>query len=119
MALRYMDNIKTPTYYLLKIIEDINFVIDNTIGISIEEFSEDEVLNCAVSFKFIQISENAKQLPEGLVKEYPQIPWKKINGLRNRIVHDYGNVQLDIIYNTIEKDLPTLLKQLKIIIKNV
>ena len=31
MVLRYIDNIKTPTYYLLKIIEDINFVIDNTI----------------------------------------------------------------------------------------
>lgn len=102
----------------MKIIEDINFVINKTDGITIEEFSKDDVLNCAVSFKFIQISENAKQLPEGLVKEYPQIPWKKINGLRNRIVHDYGNVQLDIIYNTVEKDLPTLLKQLKDLIEH-
>ena len=118
MVLKYMDNIKTPTYYLLKIIEDINFVIDNTIGMSIEEFSEDEVLNCAVSFKFIQISENAKQLPTTLMEAYSQVPWKKINGLRNRIVHDYGNVQLDIIYNTIEKDLPFLLEQVKALINN-
>ena len=112
-----MDNKKTPSYYLTKIIEDINFIIKKTEGVTIEEFSQDDVLNCAVSFKFIQISENAKQLPESIMIAYPLIPWKKVNGLRNRIVHDYGNVQLDIIYNTIEKDLPNLLEQLKKLIE--
>lgn len=112
-----MDNKKTPTYYLSKIIDDIIFVIRNTKDVSIEEFSHNDVLNCAVSFKFIQISENAKQLPESLMFAYPMIPWYKINGLRNRIVHDYGNVQLDIIYDTIIKDLPILLEQLNEIIK--
>ena len=108
-----MDNKKTPAYYLNKIIDDITFVIENTKDVSIEEFSQNDVLNCAVSSKFIQISESAKQLPEGLLLAYPMIPWHKINGLRNRIVHDYGNVQLDIIYDAIIKDLPILLEQLK------
>ena len=108
-----MDNKKTPGYYLNKIIDDIVFVIENTKKVSLEEFSHNDVLNCAVSFKFIQISENAKQLPETLMSVYPMIPWREINGLRNRIVHDYGNVQLDIIYNTIVNDLPILLEQLR------
>ena len=108
-----MDNKKTPSYYINKIIDDIIFVIENTKEISIEEFSQNDVLNCAVSFKFIQISESAKQLPDSLMDVYPMIPWRKINGLRNKIVHDYGNVQLDIIYNTIIDDLPVLLEQLK------
>ena len=38
------------------------------------------------------------------------IPWKMIIGMRNKIVHDYCNVQLDIVYNTIKHDLPELLK---------
>ena len=108
-----MDNRKTPSYYLNKIIDDIIFVIENTKNISLEHFENDDVLNCAISFKFIQISENAKQLPAFLVSNYPNIPWFKINGLRNRIVHDYGSVQLDIIYNTAIRDLPVLLEQLK------
>ena len=108
-----MDNKKTPTYYLNKIINDITFVIKNTQNISLDEFSQNNLLNCAISFKFIQISENAKQLPISLTLSYPTIPWHKINGLRNRIVHDYGNVQLEIIYNTVIKDFPILLEQLK------
>lgn len=108
-----MDNRKTPTYYLTKIINDIFFVIENTKYISLNEFTSNDILNCAISFKFIQISENAKQLPISLTMLYPAIPWHKINGLRNRIVHDYGNVQLEIIYNTALIDFPILLEQLK------
>ena len=78
-----------------------------------KEFSQDDLLNCAISFKFIQISENAKQLPISLTLSYPTIPWHKINGLRNRIVHDYGNIQLDIIYTTAIQDFLILLEQLK------
>jgi uncharacterized protein with HEPN domain len=44
--------------------------------------------------------------------------WKKISGLRNRIVHDYGSIQLDIIYNTVIQDLPLLLNDLKGIVEN-
>lgn len=108
-----MDNIKNSSYYMTKILKDILFVVDNVKNISLEEFTSNDILNCAISFKFIQISENAKQLPNSLISAYPSIPWQKINGLRNRIVHDYGSVQLDIIYNTATKDLPTLLKQLQ------
>ena len=75
-----MDNKKTPIYYINKIIDDIFFVLKKTRNISIEEFSENDILNCAVSFKFIQISESAKQLPETLMSAYPMIPWKKLMG---------------------------------------
>ena len=108
-----MDNKKTSSYYLNKIIDDITFVIKSTKDYSLEEFSQNDLLNCAISFKFIQISENTKQLPISLTLSYPTIPWHKINGLRNRIVHDYGNIQLEIIYNTVIYDFPILLEQLK------
>lgn len=55
-------------------------------------------------------------MPSSIYKEYPNIPWYKISGLRNRIVHDYGTVQLDIIYNTVKEDLPNLIKELKILL---
>jgi len=50
--------------------------------------------------------------PEALLefkKTYPSIPWRAIKGLRNRIVHEYGNVDLTIVYDTVKKDIPELI----------
>lgn len=108
-----MDNTKTPKYYVDKIIKDIEFCITKLEKKAPDEFDEDEVLSSAISFKFIQISENVKKLPDSIYKMYPTIPWVKISGLRNRIVHDYGSVKLNIIYDTVKEDLPKLVSSLK------
>lgn len=105
-----MDNIKNEKYFLNKIVKDIKFVIEHCKNISLNEFNNDEILNNAVCFKIVQISENCKQLSDDFTSKHPMIPWKMIIGMRNKIVHDYGNVQLDIVYNTIKHDLPELLK---------
>ena len=107
-----MDNIKDTKYYLNLIVEDIGFCITKLNNMDLQDFCNDEVLFSAISFKFIQISENVKKLPKSLLEAYPNIPWNKIGGLRNRIVHDYGSVQLDIIYDAIKNDLPDLLDAL-------
>ena len=108
-----MDNQKNDTYYLKQMIDDIEFIIKETKDISFEEFEEDEVLNFAVNFKFIQISESTKKLSYELILDNPVIPWNQIIGLRNKIVHEYENVVLDMVYNTAKDDLPILILQLK------
>lgn len=112
-----MDNSKTPSYYINKIICDIKFSILHVNGLSLHDFENNEVLTSAISFKFVQISENAKKIPEEIIKLYQEIPWYKINGLRNKIVHDYGSIQLEIIYDTILCDFPVLLNMLEEIMK--
>lgn len=107
-----MDNIKNDSYYLNKIVDDIKFVIGSTANMTLDEFDNNEMVNSAVNFKFIQISENASRLSKELITSATEIPWNKIKGLRNKIVHDYGNVVMDTIFNTIKKDLPILLEQL-------
>ena len=64
-----------------------------------------------MKFHLIQISENARRLSDDYKTNNPTIPWSDIYGLRNRIVHDYGNVVLDIVYETLTKDIPDLEKQ--------
>ena len=112
-----MDNVKTPKYYIDKILKDIEFCINNLNDVTIEKFNEDEVLSSAISFKFVQISENVKKLPNKIYDIYPNVPWMKISGLRNRIVHDYGSIQLDIIYDTVKNNLPDLKIEIEKIIK--
>ena len=108
-----MDNIKNDAYYLKQMIEDIEFIISETKYIELDEFKKDEVLNFAVDFKFIQLSESTKRLSYELIIDNPNIPWNQIVGLRNKIVHEYENVVLDMVYNTAKDDLPILIVQLK------
>lgn len=108
MVLKFMDNIKTPKYFIEKILKDISFCIDNLKDVTLEDFNSDEVLSSAISFKFVQISENVKKLSNDIYNMYPDVPWMKISGLRNRIVHDYGSIQLDIIFDTVKNNLPEL-----------
>ena len=104
-----MNNTKDDSYYLEKIKADVLFVLNNTQNKSKDEFDEDEILKNAVSFKFVQISENASKLSIEVIRNSTNIPWNKIKGMRNRIVHDYGNVTVDILYDTIKKDFPNLI----------
>ena len=88
--------------------KDLKFIIDNTIDIDSEELGKNEILLDSMLFRLIQISENSKRLSDQFKNEYPQIPWMAVYGLRNRIVHDYGNVDLSIIYSTVKNDIPEL-----------
>jgi uncharacterized protein with HEPN domain len=108
-----MDNVKDDRYYLNKIVDDVSFVIDVTKDLSLDEFLGNELINSAVNFKFVQISESASKLSENVIVKNSDIPWQKIKGLRNRIVHDYENVFLDVLYNTIKNDFPQFLSQIK------
>jgi len=55
--------------------------------------------------RLVQISENAKNLTDEFREQNADIPWTDIYGLRNRIVHDYGHVDLEIVYDTLTKDI--------------
>ncbi len=61
------------------------------------------------------IGEAAARISKERQAELPQIPWSKIVGMRNRLVHAYFDIDLDIVWNTVTQALPPLLEQLEII----
>lgn len=105
-----MDNVKNNAYYIQKIRKDLEFVVDHMRNVNIEELNENEVLLDSMLFRMIQISENAKKLSDEYKMTHVNIPWNALSGLRNRIVHDYGNVDLNIVYETLKKDIPDVLR---------
>lgn len=105
-----MDNVKNDAYYIQKIIKDLEFIVAHMRDIDIEELDKDEVLLDSMLFRMIQISENAKKLSDEYKIMHFNIPWSALSGLRNRIVHDYGNVDLNIVYETLKSDIPELLE---------
>ena len=105
-----MDNVKNDNYYVGKIVDNLDFIVQHMRNVDKEELNDNEVLLDSMMFRLIQISENAKKLSDDYKKNHDTIPWLAMYGLRNRIVHDYGNVDLDIVYSTLKKDIPELLE---------
>ncbi|MGM9600145.1 MAG: DUF86 domain-containing protein [Faecousia sp.] len=108
-----MNQTKDDKYYLSKVIADLRFIIAHTRGVLQEDLCEDEVLLDSVMFRLIQISENSDKLTAQFRTGHPEIPWRALKGMRNRIVHNYGGVDIGIIYNTVQIDIPETLEQLE------
>ncbi len=110
MAFGFMDNIKNDSYFANKICDDLSFIIKHTKDITSDELNKNEILLDSMLFRLIQISENAKSLSDDYKKHHSDVPWTAIYGLRNKIVHDYGSVDLSIVYTTLKEDIPNLLR---------
>ena len=67
----------------------------------------------AVIRNFEIIGEAVKNLSDTLKQEQPSIPWRRIAGMRDKLIHDYFGVDLVMVWKTIEEELPTLHKQIK------
>jgi uncharacterized protein with HEPN domain len=107
-----MDNIKNDDYYIEKVKNDLEFIVSHMADVDLEELSKNDLLLDSMLFRMIQISENAKCLTDDYKLSRPNVPWNAIYGLRNRIVHDYGNVDLNIVFDTLKNDIPQLLEML-------
>ncbi len=81
---------------------------------SLQEFEADSMRVEACVFNLMQIGELAKtSLSDNAKAEITSIPWNQLYGMRNRIVHDYDGVAMTIVWDTINCDLPTLIKEIE------
>lgn len=62
----------------------------------------------ACVFNLIQLGELCRMAEDSILQAYPEIPWREMYGLRNRIVHDYEGVNLRLVWEIISEDIPEL-----------
>jgi uncharacterized protein with HEPN domain len=85
-------------------------------GHSRSELDENELLRLALTRLLEILGEAARNVSEPLRHEHPQIPWKAMSGTRDRLIHGYFKVDLDIVWEIITNDLPSLITELDEII---
>jgi uncharacterized protein with HEPN domain len=88
-----------------------------TDGVSHDDFMENRLLQDGVIRQLEVMGEAARNLTEDLRNEYPNIPWRQMIGLRNRMIHAYFNVNLQIIWEIIQGDIPNLKKDIDFVLK--
>lgn len=102
---------------IIRYIEDVETYIE---GMEAINFLDDKKTITACAFTVSQIGELAKDVSDETQNNYDNIPWKSIKGMRNRIVHDYENVDLSVLWGTIKNSLPELKNELKeVLIKEI
>lgn len=87
-----------------------------TEGMSRESFLQDEKTIDAVIRNLTVIGEAAQQMPETDRNQYSDIQWHQITGMRNRIVHDYAGIDVEIVWQVITSNIPELKKDLSKIV---
>ena len=94
---------------LRKIISHIDHTLEYCEGVSFDAFMRNRMLQEACVFNILQIGELSKNgLDEAFAAMHPEIPWRQMYGLRNRIAHDYKGIQMKIVWETITYDFRPL-----------
>ena len=104
---------KDDSVYLHHIIDAFVQIEHYTEGVSHEEFLRNRLLQDGVIRQLEVMGEAARNLSEDLRSEHPQIPWRQMIGLRNRMIHAYFNVDLQIIWEIVQGDIPDLKQKMK------
>ncbi len=104
---------KDDSVYLHHIIDAFLQIEHYTESVSHEEFLHNRLLQDGVIRQLEVMGEAARNLSENLRNEHPQLPWRQMIGLRNRMIHAYFNVDLQIIWEIIKGDIPDLKQKMK------
>lgn len=94
--------------FVQDILDSINDIGDFIEGVDFEEFIRDKKTIYSVVRAIEIIGEATKNVPEQIKKKYPEVPWKKMAGMRDRLVHEYFGVDLEILWETAKEDVPKL-----------
>ncbi len=110
---------KNPKIFLLHILESINLVEEYTSGKTKEDFEYSLALQDMTIRRLEIIGEAIKNLPPEFKDNYNQVPWKKISGLRDKLIHEYFGVDINLVWVIIVRDLPELKQNISNILEEI
>lgn len=77
-------------------------------GMNLQGFQENDMVSSAVIRKFEIIGEAAKMIPDVITSRHPEIPWKEMAGMRDRLIHFYFGIKYDLVWSTIKDVIPAV-----------
>ena len=103
--------------YLDDLIESIEKIEEYVQRLSFDDFTQDGKTIDAVVRNLEVMGEAAKHIPQKLRDKYPAVPWREMAGMRDKLIHGYFGINLDVVWKTIEKRLPETKTSLKQILR--
>ncbi len=105
--------------YLQDILQAAKDAIEFAGDADLDEFCEDKQMVYAVVRALEIIGEAASQIPASVRSRYLDVPWSEMIGMRNKVIHEYFGVDLDVVWQTVRRDLPPLRRVIERIIADI
>ena len=99
--------------YLLDILGSARAIRSYVGGFSRRSFLADQQLQDSVIRRIEVMGEAAGRLSLEFRESHQEIPWARIRGMRNRMIHGYDAIDMDIVWDTVERDIPRIISQLE------
>ena len=103
---------KGDELYISHILEAVKKIAKFIANSDFDDFKQNELAQSAVIRELGVIGEAAKELSEDFKKKHADIPWKKIVGMRDKLIHDYFEIDVEAVWKTTKEDLPDLKQKL-------
>jgi uncharacterized protein with HEPN domain len=94
--------------YFVDILEAIEEIEEFTRELTFDGFTKNKMAIRAVTMDFAIIGEATKHIPAETKKQYAQIPWRQMAGIRDKIIHGYAYIKLGVLWDAVSLDLPVL-----------
>lgn len=109
---------KEPKQFLKHIADECSYIISISRNMSKDEFLNDETLKRAIVRSLEIVGEATKQIPADFKVQWHSIEWKKMAGMRDRLIHDYIGINYSIVWDVIKNKIPDLNKQVQEVLEN-
>ena len=106
-----------PRDYLRHILVEVEYLLATSSGLTFEAFSSDETLQRAFVRSLEIIGEAAKKVPIGFRAEHPDIEWRAMAGMRDRLIHDYFGIDYEIVWDVVRNRIPELRRQVSSVLE--
>jgi uncharacterized protein with HEPN domain len=109
----------SPPEYIRHMLDEIDYLQGRSSKIDHDFFLKDETLKRAFVRSIEIIGEASKKLPENIKKLQPDIEWRKVAGMRDRLIHDYFGVDYMIVWDVAKNKMPQLKAGLQILLEKI
>jgi uncharacterized protein with HEPN domain len=100
--------VREPLLRVRDILEAIESIAAFVRGMDAPAFKDDDKTSSAVVHKLEIIGEAAKAVPESVRMQTPEVPWREMSGMRDRLIHSYFGIDFDLVWHTIKDRLPAV-----------